>query len=276
MAELAESIYSEKGQETIVSTATSKGINFHFIPPRAPHFGGLWEAAVKSAKHLLLRSVAAASLTQEELQTIVVEIEAILNSRPLTPMSNDPNDIEALTPGHFLIGEALVSQIDSNARTLKASGLSHWKLVTHLKHDFWRRWSSEYLNQLQQRHKWNKRSDNFNIGDMVIIKDDNLPVMKWPLARVVKVHYGNDNVVRVVEVKTANGIFKRPIHRLARLPIKTDCEEPVTPDDKNHTINSSTPDLNAPRAKRQKTSATLSLTLIALFFFCYQWLLENQ
>ncbi|XP_037929401.1 uncharacterized protein LOC119663870 [Teleopsis dalmanni] len=109
LAELEESIYSNEGQEAIISACSTTGINFHFIPPRAPHLGGLWEASVKSAKYLLLRSVSTASLTYEELETVVVKIEAILNSRPLTPMSNDPTDLTALTPGHLLIGEALTT-----------------------------------------------------------------------------------------------------------------------------------------------------------------------
>lgn len=73
------------------------------FPPRAPHFGGLWDAAVKSAKHLF-KNVSTADFTYKELETVVIEIDAKLNSRPL-PMSNNPNDIGALTPGHFTIGE---------------------------------------------------------------------------------------------------------------------------------------------------------------------------
>ncbi|XP_061398613.1 uncharacterized protein LOC133334340 [Musca vetustissima] len=141
LEELSETLYSDKTQELLLSAASSKGIQFHFIPPRAPHFGGLWEAAVKSAKRLLVRSVSTETLTHEELETIIVEIEAILNSRPLTPLSNDPDCLEALTPGHFLIGEALTSQVDSRAETSKTSSITHWKLISHIKHQFWKRWS---------------------------------------------------------------------------------------------------------------------------------------
>ncbi|XP_075155734.1 uncharacterized protein LOC142229085 [Haematobia irritans] len=95
----------------------------------APHYGGLWEAAVKSAKHLLLRSVSTASLTYEELETVVIEIEAILNSRPLTPISSNPNDLTALTPGHFLIGEPLTAQIDARTNQPPTPLSKRWKLV---------------------------------------------------------------------------------------------------------------------------------------------------
>lgn len=85
------------------------GIIWNFIPPGSPHFGGLWEAGVKATKHHLKRVIANAVLTYEKLVTVINQIEAVLNSRPLEPLSNDPNDLEVLTPGHFLVGRPLIS-----------------------------------------------------------------------------------------------------------------------------------------------------------------------
>ena len=88
---------------------TREQVRWHFIPPRAPHFGGIWEAAVKSMKKHLTKIVGNQLLTFETMNTYLIEIEAILNSRPITPLSSDPNDLTALTPSHFLIGDVLTS-----------------------------------------------------------------------------------------------------------------------------------------------------------------------
>ncbi|XP_050066298.1 uncharacterized protein LOC126555420 [Aphis gossypii] len=88
----------------IQSLSAAEGINWHFNPPSTPHFGGIWESCVKSAKHHLSRIVKDAHLTLSELQTLLCQIEACLNSRPLSPLSSSPDDLEPLTPAHFLIG----------------------------------------------------------------------------------------------------------------------------------------------------------------------------
>ncbi|XP_015437076.1 PREDICTED: uncharacterized protein LOC107192363 [Dufourea novaeangliae] len=107
----------------------TNSIQWHFIPPRAPNFGGLWEAAVKSFKHHLLRIMGNTLFTYEELSTCLIEIEAILNSRPLTPLSTDPNDLNPLTPGHFLIGDSLTSTPECDLTVLKAGRLSSWQHI---------------------------------------------------------------------------------------------------------------------------------------------------
>ncbi|KAH8232106.1 hypothetical protein KR032_003514, partial [Drosophila birchii] len=214
---LEETIFTEQAQTRIVNQCSKQQVEFKFIPPRAPSFGGLWEAAVKSAKRLLVSVTATSSLTFEELNTVIIEVEAILNSRPLTPMSSDPTDTSALTPGHFLIGEPLVAPPDANLALPGKTLVKRWELVSRLKQSFWNQWSMEYLQELQMRTKWKTMAQNVKEGLLVLVKEDNVPVMSWPMGRIVKTYPGKDNQVRVVDVKTASGRFKRPVTRLAPL-----------------------------------------------------------
>ncbi|XP_074099942.1 uncharacterized protein LOC141528019 [Cotesia typhae] len=116
-----------------------QGINWHFIPPRAPHFGGLWETAVKSFKKHLLRTIGDTLLTYDQLETFVIEIEAILNSQPISPLSSDPNDPLPLNPGHFLIGGPLTSFSQVDFTDTPSNRLSAWEHAQQLKQRFWER-----------------------------------------------------------------------------------------------------------------------------------------
>ena len=104
-------------------------VTWHFISPRVPHFGGLWEGGVKSFKYHSIRIAGMSLLTYEQLQTYVVEIESALNSRPLTPLSSGTNDFLPLTPGHFLIGNSMTSLPQTELRNLPANRLSSWQLA---------------------------------------------------------------------------------------------------------------------------------------------------
>lgn len=197
----------------------SDGTQWHFIPPYSPNFGGLWEAGVKSVKHHLKR-ILTASLTFEEMTTVLCQIEACLNSRPLTPIDTVDTDlIEPLTPGHFLIGEAPVTIPNPNLQHINVGRLSRWQLTQKLVRDFWHKWQMEYLTRLQQRPKWLKQEREFEIGDIVLLKEDQLPPGKWSLGRIIDKHPGKDNITRVYSVKCKGDIVKRTVLRLCALPV---------------------------------------------------------
>lgn len=209
---------SPTSQETIHQFSANRGINFHFNPPAAPHQGGLWEAAVKSAKHHLKRVMGDTVLTLPQLITLTTQVEAMLNSRPLTPLSSDPSDMTALTPGHFLVGAPLMATPEPEVRDLPSNRLKHWQLVQSFHQRIWQRWSLEYLHMLQQRSKWTQASENLKIGDLVLVHM-NTPPLTWPLARIIAVHPGPDGVVRVVDLKTPNGHLTRPVVKVFPLPL---------------------------------------------------------
>ncbi|XP_072153714.1 uncharacterized protein [Bemisia tabaci] len=198
--------------------ALARGIKFHFNPPAAPFQGGLWERAVRSMKEHFKRIVGDQKLQMDEFQTVLCRIEAILNSRPLTPMSNDPNDLEVLTPGHFLIGRPVVSPPEEEHGDTPLPRLKRWKYVEALSQQLWKRWCSEYLQTLQKRNKWLKTSTPLKEGDLVLIEDPQLPTLCWKRGRVLQTFPGKDGQVRVATVRTPTGELKRPVLKLFRLP----------------------------------------------------------
>ncbi|XP_046973670.1 uncharacterized protein LOC124540249 [Vanessa cardui] len=163
----------------IAQVLANDGTSWHFIPPNAPNFGGLWEAGIKSAKTHLKRVIGDSTLTFEELSTVLTQIEACLNSRPMTYLSEDPGDPQPLTPGHFLIGEQMVAIPDEAPTDVQVTGLQRWKMTQKMVNDFWRKWSEEYLVSLNQRYKWFTKKQDPDIGNIVVIKDHNLPPTKW-------------------------------------------------------------------------------------------------
>lgn len=197
---------------------STKQIEWKFIPPRSPHWGGIWEAAIKSAKYHLVRIIGNAHFTFEELCTTLIQIEAILNSRPLCPLSNDPLDLQCLTPGHFLIGRSLTCYPEPDVTHIPENRLTYFQRLTHIQQAFWKKWSINYLNLLQNRPKWLTPSPNLKINDIVLLKEDNTVPLQWPLARIVEVMLGSDGRTRVVKVKTQNGVFTRSISKLCLLP----------------------------------------------------------
>ena len=202
-----------------------QGTQWSFIPPRAPHFGGLWEAAVKSFKCHFNKIIGDTKLTFEELSTLSAKIEACLNSRPLCPIHSEPSEPAALTQGHFLIGSSCLSPPEPVDLTNKWNLRQRWTLITQLRNSFWDRWRKEVLHHMQQRNKWLKIQQNFQLGDLVLMKDELTPPATWPLALITEIHPGKDNLVRAVTVRTASGTFVRPIVKIIKLPTEEEAEE---------------------------------------------------
>lgn len=202
----------------ILNFISKTSIKWKMIPPASPHFGGLWEAGIKAVKFHLKRVIGQNILTFEELTTVLSQIEAVLNSRPLIKANeSDISSLDILTPSHFLHGEVITS-LPENEGTRNVNLLARWELVQKIKRDFWKRFQNEYLNTLQTRAKWTKRQANISVDDLVLVKEDNTPPGYWPLGKVIATHPGSDGLVRVVTVKTKSGIFKRPITKISLLP----------------------------------------------------------
>ncbi|XP_052754454.1 uncharacterized protein LOC128201460 [Galleria mellonella] len=195
-------------------------ISWEFNPPSAPHFGGIFESGIKSTKYHLKRIAGAQVLTLEEMITIVTKIEAILNSRPLCALSSDPDEVNVLTPAHFLVGGPLIGLPEVPLEDSNVCVRSRWQMLKKITQVFWRTWQRDYLHTLQQRNKWLENRGSVNVNDLVILVESNLPTLSWKLARIVQVHPGPDNIVRVVSVKTASGsVFRRPVVKICPLPM---------------------------------------------------------
>ncbi|XP_045778928.1 uncharacterized protein LOC123876677 isoform X1 [Maniola jurtina] len=235
-------IYSDNGRN-FVATATelsnflrdapnlvsdfsaTEQIKFHFIPAYAPNFGGYWEAGIKSAKHHLKRVIGSSNLTYEELSTLLAQVEAILNSRPLCPISSSPHDLQSLTPGHFLIGRPLTSLPDPTLETEKTSNLQRYERVEQARQHFWRRWQNEYICELQQRLKWRtSKGGILQVGDLVLLQDETCPPLQWRLGRVKRLFPGVDGVARVAEIATQRGDVRRALTKLCPLLPEADAD----------------------------------------------------
>ena len=218
LKDLSNFLSNQITQGAISDFCSSNKIVWRFIPEKSPHFGGIWESNVKSVKAHLKWIVSPVKLTFEEFTTVLTQVEAVLNSRPLTPIdSPDDDGISALTPGHFLIGRLLTSLPDPQASYRTVSLLKHWHLCQNLVSHFWERWSKEYLCILNKHNKWRFPERNVAVGDVVILQERGMVPTNRPLGRVIEVYPGQDGLVRVVSVKTLCGIYRRPVTKVAVL-----------------------------------------------------------
>lgn len=193
-------------------------IDWHFSPPYGPHFGGVWERLVQSCKRAMKISISTRLVTDRVLRTVIAEVAALLNSRPLTHLSMDPDDPEPLTPNHFLHGgarpyQALKWSEEKNVDVTAKQFLQSQAIIQH----FWKRWLIEYVPHLTERRKWVENRPNITVGDLVLVIEPNTLRGQWPLGKVIEVMPSEtDNVVRVVKVKISShkNPCVRPITKL--------------------------------------------------------------
>ncbi|XP_033224543.1 uncharacterized protein LOC117177747 [Belonocnema kinseyi] len=210
-----------KAPAEFASVATyfaSHGTQWRFKPPEAPDFGGLWKAAVKSTKFHLRRVIGDSTLMFKEMTTLLTQIEYCLHSWPLRAHLDDPTDISALKPGHFLIGSPLNAVSEPPLVDVFLNRLTLWQLIQQLRDHFWKPWSAEYLKELQTRSKWTTTSSSIQIGDLLLIRHENLPPTQWPMGRGLQLHPSKDGLLLVVTLRTKTSILDRSIVTLRPLP----------------------------------------------------------
>ncbi|XP_055711452.1 uncharacterized protein LOC129806705 [Phlebotomus papatasi] len=213
-------LYAAVDEKKIQETFSEKRVEFHFNPPAAPHMGGVWERLVRSVKVVLKEVMRTRHPTDEELHTFFIEVEYILNNRPLTYVSIDPDDETAITPNHFLIGRSgenrPIGTFDDSDLFLRKA----WRRAQYYADHFWRRWMREYLPELTRRTKWYSTTKTIKIGDVVVVCDEQLPRNQWPLGRVEEVFPAPDGKIRSAMVRTRYGLYKRPVAKLAVLDVE--------------------------------------------------------
>lgn len=213
--ELKEAI-AHWNEETIERQLQQKGIKWVFQPPAAPHMSGIWERLVQITKKHLKSAAGDGLLSDIELRRLLAEVESIVNNRPITAVSDDPDDCSALTPKQFLLERAsqLAPGVFVNEDLFSRK---RWRKVQFLADNYWKRWAREYVPTLQRRSKWVKSRRNAQIGDLVLLAEYKVVRNRWPMGRVVEVFTGEDGVVRSCRVKTAGGVFHCPVSKICLL-----------------------------------------------------------
>jgi hypothetical protein len=204
-------------QNAIHEHLLQKNIKWIFNPPLGSHHGGIWERCIRSARRILNSLLQQQTVDDECLSTLMCEVENIMNGRPITRVSDDHTDFEALTPNHLLLFRDVSSM---PLGTFNKDDMFHrrrWRQMQYMADLFWKRWLHEYLPLLQKRQKWNTPKDNLKIGDIVLLVDNTVSRNCWPLGRVVCVLPNRDGLVRRVRVKSKSSELERPIDKLILL-----------------------------------------------------------
>ena len=211
-----EKIQSSEAQKRIYDRLRISKIRWHFNPPLASHTGGVWERMIRSIRRILATLMSEQVVDDEALHTFLVEIERILNDRPLVRNEGDVDDLDPLTPNKLLLlrsNSCLPPGVFVGAERYS----SRWKQAQLLANSFWKRWIGEYLPTLQERQKWLKPRRNLKINDLVLMADKKSPRGQWPMAIVEEVFPDEKGNVREATVRTRHTTFKRNVQQLCLL-----------------------------------------------------------
>ncbi|XP_063536183.1 uncharacterized protein LOC134745966 [Cydia strobilella] len=209
--------------DVLKAEGVNNNMDWTFIPPSSPHWGGAWERLIRSVKTALKVVLKERAPRDEVLTTLMAEVENMVNGRPLVHVSVDPADGESLTPNHFLLGSSsrlpLVGEFDDSDLNLRKL----WRKAQRLADMFWQRWLREILPTLVPRTKWLEEQKPLKVGDLVLVVDPNSPRNMWPKGLITQVFPGGDGRIRLVEVKTATGTYRRSAARIAPIPVSLEC-----------------------------------------------------
>lgn len=206
-------------------------VEWRFIPPRSPQHGGLWESNIKVAKHHLYATYADAKFTFEELTTIASRIEAIMNSRPIISVTDDPNDFRIITPAHLITGKEITGMPEPDFSNCKFNALKRFDRVLKAQQELWAIIMREHIATHRRRAKDRAVQDNLRPGMKVMIHVDKQPSLVWPIGKIIAVYPGKDNLIRVVDVETPDGIYQRSVNKIAVLPTQEELDAEAQDDD---------------------------------------------
>ena len=210
----------EMDNDLIQRRLSQIGTDWIFNPPLSSHMGGVWERQIRTIRKVMagILKEHGERLDDESFRTLLCEIEAIVNSRPITFISSDPDDLQPLSPNNLLtMKSSIILPPPGNFQREDIYMRRRWRRVQYFANLFWSRWRREYLVTLQNRQKWTKSKRNIAIGDIVIIKEDNQPRGLWSMGRVFATEPDKEGLVRSVSVKTSTTQLCRPINKLVIL-----------------------------------------------------------
>ena len=218
---------SRWNQSQVHNFLLQRDIKWTFNTPGASHHGGVWERQIRSAKKILYALTSSQILDDEGLVTLLCEVENIINSRPLTSVSSDPQDLNPITPNQILLLRSTPVLPPGRFEDTDNYYRRKWRQVQHMASEFWQRWRKEYLQTLQPRQKWNKREHNLQVGDIVLLAETDTPRNLWKMALVTNVFPDEKGLVRSVEIKTNQTTIRRPVTKLVLLSPKQESKEDV-------------------------------------------------